>query len=252
MAYLNSNNYVVLNDWDTDPNVGANGVAIYGLLPGKLIRITIESGQAYPGAMVALFTDNSWDYYSEMYVEGTGEFVELTLADGENVVLSQASGDNVQISIVYVTEAAPVDVYSQPSIVPAAVSSELDNHGEERIHIAPYVDVTLPEPGPEVCAELSVDPYESPYTYGPSPSHMPSWWEPGMSFAVRFPDSGTNDVWYFYYDEEYETYRAENSPEFPFNGDYEATLHGQIAEITDDSPDNFNWSCVHATTYAPA
>lgn len=32
------------------------------------------------------------------------------------------------------------DLYSYPSIVPAAVSSELDESGEERIHIAPYVD----------------------------------------------------------------------------------------------------------------
>lgn len=87
MAYLNSNNYVVLNDWDTDPDVGADGTAIYGLLPGKLIRITIESGQASPGVMVALFTDHGWEHYSEVRVEGTGEFVELTLAAGENVVL---------------------------------------------------------------------------------------------------------------------------------------------------------------------
>lgn len=148
-----------MNDWDNDPDVGANGTAIHGLLPGKLIRITIESGQASPGVLVALFTDNSWEYYSEMYVEGAGEFVELTLAVGENVVLSQASGDNVQISIVYVTEAAPVDIYSQPSIVPAAVSSELDNHGEERIHIAPYAEpeqATPTPPAPSLCTSASV------------------------------------------------------------------------------------------------
>ncbi len=33
---------------------------------------------------------------------------------------------------------APDDLYSYPSIVPAAVSSELDDAGEERIHFAPY------------------------------------------------------------------------------------------------------------------
>lgn len=40
------------------------------------------------------------------------------------------------------------DIYAQPSIVPAAVSSELDNHGEERIHVAPYVDIVVPDPRP--------------------------------------------------------------------------------------------------------
>lgn len=146
MAYLNSNNYVVMSDWDTDPNAGADGAAIYGLLPGKLIRITIESGQGEgghdePSVRVALFTDHSWEYYSAMYVEGIGGFVELTLSPGENIVLSGASGDAMQVSIVYVTEEAPVSIYSQPSIVPAAVSSQLDVTGEERIHIAPYEDV---------------------------------------------------------------------------------------------------------------
>lgn len=190
--------------------------------------------------------------------------VILSEGESENFILNpedyfpESSGfiafyGNGTIRFEYASETPEIEnIYDQPSIVPAAVSSELDNHGEERIHIAPYVDVILPGPGPEVCTELFVTPYESPYTYGPSPSHTPSWWEPGMSFAVRFPDSGTGDVWYFYYDEEDETYRTEDSPEFPFNGDYEATLHGQIAEITDDSPDNFNWSCLHATTYTPA
>ncbi len=36
--------------------------------------------------------------------------------------------------------AAPDSLYEYPSIVPAAVSSELDEAGEERIHIAPYVE----------------------------------------------------------------------------------------------------------------
>lgn len=39
------------------------------------------------------------------------------------------------------------DLYSYPSIVPAAVSSELDESGEERIHIAPYMDPAVEEAG---------------------------------------------------------------------------------------------------------
>ena len=36
-------------------------------------------------------------------------------------------------------EAVEVDLYAQPSIVPAAISSELDHTGEERIHVAPKI-----------------------------------------------------------------------------------------------------------------
>lgn len=39
--------------------------------------------------------------------------------------------------------------YDYESIVPAAVSSQLDTTGEERIHIAPYIDPPEPEPIPE-------------------------------------------------------------------------------------------------------
>lgn len=36
-------------------------------------------------------------------------------------------------------EPVEVDLYAQPSIVPAAISSELDHTGEERIHVAPKI-----------------------------------------------------------------------------------------------------------------
>jgi hypothetical protein len=41
-----------------------------------------------------------------------------------------------------------VPLYSYPAIVPAALSSELDNHGEERIHVAPYIDEAEYTPTP--------------------------------------------------------------------------------------------------------
>lgn len=40
------------------------------------------------------------------------------------------------------------NIYNQKSIVPAAVSSQLDVTGEERIHIAPYVEIVVPPPPP--------------------------------------------------------------------------------------------------------
>lgn len=53
----------------------------------------------------------------------------------------------------YFTGTEPVeDLYTQRSIVPAAVSSELDESGEERIHIAPYIDMPTPA---AVCMELT-------------------------------------------------------------------------------------------------
>lgn len=39
----------------------------------------------------------------------------------------------------------PDDLFSYPSIVPAAVSSELDESGEERIHIAPVEKIVIPD-----------------------------------------------------------------------------------------------------------
>ena len=54
----------------------------------------------------------------------------------------------------------PVDIFSYPSIVPAAVSSELDESGEERIHMAPVDSYIPPAPAPaELEAEIGVTPY---------------------------------------------------------------------------------------------
>ena len=47
-------------------------------------------------------------------------------------------------------------LYDQPAIVPAAISSELDEGGEERIHVAPKVTVITPEP-PSIILELTFD-----------------------------------------------------------------------------------------------
>jgi hypothetical protein len=53
------------------------------------------------------------------------------------------------------------DLYSYPSMVPAAVSSELSDDGEERIHMAPYVEdvkeavAPVPPPVPSVCIPAS-------------------------------------------------------------------------------------------------
>ena len=54
----------------------------------------------------------------------------------------------------------PLDLFSYPSIVPAAVSSELDESGEERIHMAPVDSYIPPAPAPaELESEIGVAPY---------------------------------------------------------------------------------------------
>lgn len=149
-------------------------------------------------------------------------------------------------------EGAELGVYDQKSIIPAAVSSELDNHGEERIHIAPYEDFVSsdvpPEPEPD-CAEVIITPYSYPETLG-GPSGMPEWWSPETAFAIRVP--GSFIVWYFYYDSETDRYRSSEDITLPFNGDYEQTLHGEVAAIWDTDPSEYEWSCIHITTLAPS
>lgn len=43
-----------------------------------------------------------------------------------------------------------VDLYSQPCLIPAAISSGLDDTGEERIHAAPIINVTRPVAQPPI------------------------------------------------------------------------------------------------------
>jgi hypothetical protein len=141
------------------------------------------------------------------------------------------------------------DVYLMPAIVPAAVSSELDDSGEERIHIAPYEDVVVSKAPETVCTSIRFTPYESPETVtelGPE-NNMPSWWVPGDQFAARFP----GDEYVYYFSEMSDSRYQSSGPGLPFT-DYEAILHGEIAMIVDDTPDNFAWSCLHATADAPS
>lgn len=141
------------------------------------------------------------------------------------------------------------DMYLMPAIVPAAVSSELDDSGEERIHIAPYVDVVVPEAPETVCTSIQFTPYDDPETEtvpGPE-NNMPSWFVPGDQFAVRFP----GDEYVYYFSEMSDSRYQSSGPGLPFT-DYDSILHGEIAMTVDDAPENFNWSCLHATSYPPA
>lgn len=50
----------------------------------------------------------------------------------------------------FVSSEPIVDLYSQPCLIPAAISSGLDDTGEERIHAAPIINVTRPAAQPPI------------------------------------------------------------------------------------------------------
>lgn len=50
----------------------------------------------------------------------------------------------------FVSSEPVVDLYSQPCLIPAAISSGLDDTGEERIHAAPIINVTRPVAQPPI------------------------------------------------------------------------------------------------------
>lgn len=70
------------------------------------------------------------------------------------------------------------DLFTYPSIVPAAISSQLDQSGEERIHIAPYLDTITPTvvEGPTLTGAAPdgrVDTPYGPYSYTISGGYGP-------------------------------------------------------------------------------
>lgn len=143
------------------------------------------------------------------------------------------------------------DIYSQPAIVPAAVSSELDNHGEERIHIAPYVDP--PELSPDSCMSAIASPNEPSYMFISEMTDIPDTInqaiQDGLPLIVAIPDY-SGSLYEFWYSEEYERYETYNSipelnPEVPY-------IEAKIAILQDASPSELDWFCLHLQTWAPS
>jgi len=103
----------------------------------------------------------------------------------------------------------PESLYEYPSIVPAAVSSELDNHGEERIHIAPYVEDTSYDPAPVCVLLYGTDVWG---TGGDNSSitidfadNMPVWFDPESPFVLEFDGLGSAT----YAQEEFDNYERQ-------------------------------------------
>lgn len=177
-----------------------------------------------------------------IYSAGDSETFQVEFPD-DRVRIYNYSDGVARVLLAYPTEAPVVtDIYSQPAIVPAAVSSELDNHGEERIHIAPYIEQEIPE----VCAYMYV---EYGYNGGDlvtldslaNTENLPAWFEWGEPFAVTFTDQ-PGAVYEFNYDEEYDhyyAYRDNGSFWWPTPG---LVTNGQISPVTEGG---YSWSCLH-------
>ena len=80
-----------------------------------------------------------------------GQSSEFTVPQDGEYTLEYIGSAGFRLEREEQEEVEVTDIYSQPSIVPAAVSSELDNHGEERIHIAPYIEEPEPQPQGPSC-----------------------------------------------------------------------------------------------------
>lgn len=121
--------------------MGAHWMEFDGVPTNETIHIAAVGGnsewfrlEAYPNGILTLpFSGTVGDSLIAVYYIGPVDW-----------------GDTPYVDLQFLVGDAPApsdgSIYSQPSIVPAAVSSELDNHGEERIHIAPYEDVKFPLP----------------------------------------------------------------------------------------------------------
>lgn len=126
-------------------------------------------------------------------------------ADGEYILYYAAGGGGgwvgFRLEREITQEAEVTNIYDLPAIVPAAVSSELDNHGEERIHVAPYIEPAQEEPKPvDECVYVEYDQWASG---GPVliDFSVPYWvlLEDG-AYVVLYAENEKPDVendWYF-------------------------------------------------------
>lgn len=217
--------------------------SVSNITPGTAVTITVLAGDGI-----------------DLYTEG------VTLTMGESaVVAADSSGDiffnyfggSSPVTEVSMTQEVPSgDLFSYSAIVPAAVSSELDESGEERIHIAPYADSEegSPEP-PTECAYIVVNIVDSGEAGGrviyldsedDIIEPMPDWFQWGVGggdgggFNVRFPDITGDTYWDFNWISAEGRYRA-----YDFGDEWPAVesmeYSAQVAQPVDGPGD---WSCL--------
>lgn len=122
-----------------------------------------------------------------------------------------------------------IDLLEYPGMVPVAISSELDDTGEERIHIANFpAPATVVEP----CLEINMN-SSGLGTLG----IMPSWFVEEESFTAVIPDLELTAI--FVWDEIEEAYQSNEI--IPADC---STHNGTISQ-------GLNSGCVHLFTYCP-
>lgn len=207
MPYMNDKGNIILADFENDDNP-LFPVRITGLVSGTPITITIVAIQ-HP--------EFSFDSYAHIQVEDYLDEV-LGATDGEDAVYTfqiENPGDELWISPWGETNTVEINIsypssgeceirYDYESIVPIAISSELSDTGEERIHIAPSMEHVEPEPTPPapdayvlldnnctmdfILRPLIWYDYIDP-DHGPQEEiDPPSWYVPGDNFTVTWQD----------------------------------------------------------------
>lgn len=145
------------------------------------IRITDK----YP-QNAELVVQVSGDEYEEFFVQTSHEFTLTSNSSLSTYMNGDGSGNSYINWVVEVPRPEEdVDIYSQLAIVPAAISSELDNHGEERIHIAPYVEEPELQPQGPSCTPADFTNWDAG-VYLSSP--VPTLYE-GESVYIDYPIS---------------------------------------------------------------
>lgn len=210
-------------------NEDYSAVNVWGFTPNRDFTITVLEGQVFI------------EYPLDDYLSQGESYTMSVQTDDQTVWISSGGVNEARVKIEYVPTEV-VNLYEQQAIVPAAVSSQLDVTGEERIHIAPYVEQEIPE----VCAYMYV---EYGYNGGDlvtlnslaNTENLPAWFEWGEPFAVTFTDQ-PGAVYEFNYDEEYDryyAYRDNGSFWWPTPG---LVTNGQISPVTEGG---YSWSCLH-------
>lgn len=153
MAYLNLYNQLVIEGSVEDSTENPEVVLLENLRNDSIVRLTLDKAEevregSLPFFSVSKFTTNYQEYYDTVVVTALDNSIDIYLSLGEKLLLHDIStGHTLTIDITYAPQENPDtdSLYDQPCIVPAAVSSELDSHGEERIHIAHYEnEIELP------------------------------------------------------------------------------------------------------------
>lgn len=176
-----------------------------------------------------------YDDVTAIYYAGAEDLSDATVEDSSYLVEVWRDCEGEEL---------PTNLYEYPAIVPAAVSSQLDVTGEERIHIAPWVDEVESEAPVQGCASVTVTSGYDPYVEI-GPSGMPSWYSDEASFAIRY--GGT--VWEFWWNTIEQRYRNFGDS-FPFDS-YDQVLEAEVAPLDGGSPEESEWSCIHVSTVEP-